>query len=63
MGLFRSKAVDSNELNYFNKPKHPPGQYTTEKFPVLTYGVTPKISIEDWRLKVWGGVEEIVTFS
>ncbi len=35
----------------------PPGQYTTTKFPVLTYGDTPKISLKDWRMKVWGLVE------
>jgi DMSO/TMAO reductase YedYZ molybdopterin-dependent catalytic subunit len=35
----------------------PPGQYVTTKFPVLTYGETPIINLEDWRLKVWGLVE------
>jgi DMSO/TMAO reductase YedYZ molybdopterin-dependent catalytic subunit len=35
----------------------PPGQYTTTKFPVLTYGDTPRISLKDWRLNVWGLVE------
>ncbi|MGH7494362.1 MAG: molybdopterin-dependent oxidoreductase, partial [bacterium] len=30
----------------------PPGQYTTTKFPVLTYGDTPKIALKDWRLNV-----------
>lgn len=32
----------------------PPGQYRTEKFPVLTYGETPVIDLKTWRLKVWG---------
>lgn len=36
----------------------PPGQYTTEKWPVLTYGETPRISLEDWELRVFGHVEE-----
>jgi len=63
MGLFRSKRPASDELNYFSKPKYPPGQYTTEKFPVLTYGVTPKISTADWNLKLWGEVEEPMTLS
>jgi len=63
MGLFRTKGPVSEALNYFNKPKYPPGQYTTEKFPVLTYGVTPKISTGDWKLKVWGEVEEPRTYS
>ncbi len=46
------------ELNKFRKPKYPPGQITTKKFPVLTYGETPNISIEEWRLKIFGEVEE-----
>lgn len=35
----------------------PPGQYLTKKFPVLTYGPTPKISLDDWSLEVFGTVE------
>ncbi len=35
----------------------PPGQYLTDKFPVLTYGETPVIKPERWRLRVWGLVE------
>lgn len=35
----------------------PPGQYRTEKFPVLTYGETPVVDLKTWRLKVWGLVE------
>ncbi|MBN8589379.1 MAG: sulfite oxidase-like oxidoreductase [Rhodothermia bacterium] len=34
----------------------PPGQFLTEKFPVLTYGSTPKISPTDWKLRVFGAV-------
>jgi DMSO/TMAO reductase YedYZ molybdopterin-dependent catalytic subunit len=30
----------------------------THKFPVLTYGGTPHINLKDWRLRVWGLVEE-----
>ena len=36
----------------------PPGQYKTEKFPILTYGPTPRIDLNTWRLKVFGLVEE-----
>jgi len=35
----------------------PPGQYLTTKFPVLTYGDTPRIDLQHWRFKVWGLVE------
>ena len=36
----------------------PPGQYVTEKFPVLTFGGTPKIDLQTWRFRVFGLVEE-----
>ena len=35
----------------------PPGQYLTEKFPVLTYGETPQVDIREWRLRIGGAVE------
>ncbi len=35
----------------------PPGQYLTEKFPVLTFGATPRVDMASWRLKVFGEVE------
>lgn len=41
----------------------PPGQYTTTKFPVLTYGETPHVSLKEWRLKVWGLVNKPLTLS
>jgi len=45
---------------FFQKPdssqsdRLPPGQYIAKGFPVLTYGQTPKISLENWQLQVWG---------
>ena len=38
----------------------PPGQFVTEKFPVLTFGATPQIDTDIWELKVFGLVEEEV---
>ena len=35
----------------------PPGQFLSKKFPVLTYGSTPKVRIEEWKLQVFGLVE------
>ena len=35
----------------------PPGQFVSEKFPVLTYGPTPKIDLASWRLRMVGLVE------
>ena len=39
----------------------PPGQFVTEKFPVLTFGPTPRIPTADWRFKVFGLVEDELT--
>ena len=36
----------------------PPGQFVTEKFPVLTFGSTPKIDLESWRFKAFGLVQK-----
>lgn len=53
---------------FFQKPgpeyrdRVPPGQHLANGFPVLTYGDTPRVSIQDWQFKVWGLAKE-VTFS
>ena len=39
----------------------PPGQYVTEKFPVLTFGPTPRIDLATWRLRLFGLVAEEAT--
>jgi len=36
----------------------PPGQYLTERFPVLTYGRNPKFDLNSWSLSIWGEVDE-----
>ena len=41
----------------------PPGQYVTEKFPVLSFGPTPNIDLNTWRFRVFGLVEEEITLS
>ena len=38
----------------------PPGQFVTEKFPVLTFGAVPKIDLETWQFKIFGLVEQEV---
>ena len=40
------------------RPRVPPGQYVTEKWPVLTYGPTPQVDLATWRLRITGEVEE-----
>ena len=36
----------------------PPGQYLTERFPVLTYGRNPAYDLESWSLSIDGEVEQ-----
>jgi len=38
----------------------PPGQYVTNKWPVLSYGRTPKVEPKDWELRLFGLVAEEV---
>jgi DMSO/TMAO reductase YedYZ molybdopterin-dependent catalytic subunit len=57
MGLFDSVKIPEG-FNSFGKPKVPPGQKVTAKFPVLTYGETPSISTTEWRFEVLGEVEQ-----
>ncbi len=62
MAIFdRKRRIEG--INSFGKPKTPPGQFATEKFPVLTHGETPQITTSEWRLRVWGEVEEERVFT
>ncbi len=56
MAVFdRRRRVEG--INSFGLEKTPPGQFATEKFPVLTYGEIPVIDLKAWRFGVWGEVE------
>ena len=41
----------------------PPGQVLTEKWPVLTYGVTPRFDASRWTFRCFGMVEEERTWT
>jgi len=58
MALFDPRKRRVEGLNSFGKERTPPGQVATSKFPVLTYGETPDIALDAWRLRVWGEVEK-----
>ncbi|MEJ7753981.1 MAG: molybdopterin-dependent oxidoreductase [Candidatus Limnocylindrales bacterium] len=45
------------------KGRVPPGQYVTQKWPVLHYGSVPSVDLATWDFRVWGDVEEPFTFS
>jgi DMSO/TMAO reductase YedYZ molybdopterin-dependent catalytic subunit len=49
--------------NRIDPRRIPPGQTIADKFPVLTYGDVPRVETSDWKLDVWGLVEEPVSFT
>ena len=36
----------------------PPGQFITDKFPVLHYGAVPEVDLATWDFRVFGLVEQ-----
>jgi DMSO/TMAO reductase YedYZ molybdopterin-dependent catalytic subunit len=62
MKLFEG-APKISGVNSYGKPKLPPGQIATAKFPVLTYGETPEITIAEWRFRVFGRVEQEIVWT
>ena len=41
----------------------PPGQYKTDKFPVLHYGSVPHTDLATWDFRVWGDVDAPFTLT
>jgi DMSO/TMAO reductase YedYZ molybdopterin-dependent catalytic subunit len=58
MALFRSKAEDKVRQAGYDPARLPPGQYLTDKWPVLHAGDVPDVDLATWRLEVTGEVEE-----
>jgi DMSO/TMAO reductase YedYZ molybdopterin-dependent catalytic subunit len=46
-----------------NERRLPPGQALTNKFPVLHYGPVPPFSPVTWDFRVWGEVEQDMTWT
>ncbi len=63
MPLFRSKAEAKVRDAGYDPARLPPGQYLTEKWPVLHAGEVPHVDVATWTLTVRGEVEEPLTLS
>ncbi|MGH2450394.1 MAG: sulfite oxidase-like oxidoreductase [Candidatus Limnocylindria bacterium] len=59
MKFFTKKADLPAEI----KERVPPGQYLTEKWPVLHYGSVPPFNPRTWDLRIWGRVENEIRLS
>ena len=58
MPLFRSKAEAKVRNAGYDPARLPPGQYLTEKWPVLHAGDEAHVDLATWRLRIFGEVEE-----
>ena len=63
MPLFRSKAEAKVVEAGYDPARLPPGQYLTEKWPVLHAGSVPKVDLATWNLTVTGEVERDLTLT
>ncbi|HUJ55994.1 MAG TPA: sulfite oxidase-like oxidoreductase [Gaiellaceae bacterium] len=57
MPLFRSKAENKVREAGYDPARLPPGQYLTEKWPVLHAGDVPQTDLATWTFRVLGEVE------
>jgi DMSO/TMAO reductase YedYZ molybdopterin-dependent catalytic subunit len=46
-----------------DRKRLPPGQIQTQKWPVLHYGMVPRIDLSRWRLEINGAVDRPVSFT
>jgi DMSO/TMAO reductase YedYZ molybdopterin-dependent catalytic subunit len=63
VSLFRSRAEKKLVERGLDRARLPPGQYLTEKWPVLHAGSVPKTDLAAWDFKVFGEVESPITLT
>jgi DMSO/TMAO reductase YedYZ molybdopterin-dependent catalytic subunit len=63
MPLFRSKAEQKLVERGLDPARLPPGQYLTEKWPVLHAGSVPDTDLATWDFRVFGEVERPLTLT
>jgi DMSO/TMAO reductase YedYZ molybdopterin-dependent catalytic subunit len=61
--MFRSRALRKVEQAGYDPERLPPGQYLTEKWPVLHAGTVPHTDLAMWDFRVFGEVENPITLS
>jgi len=63
MPLFRSRAEQKVVEAGYDPARLPPGQYLTEKWPVLHAGSVPHTDLATWDFRVFGEVEQELRLS
>src|SRR3954454_10813080 len=59
--MLRDRGKRQAEKLGIDPQRIPPGQYLTERFPVLTVGPNPAFDLASWDFNVFGEVENEVT--
>lgn len=60
---FFSKQVGELKARGIDPARLPPGQYFTDRFPVLHAGVVPNVSLDAWDFQITGLVAEPIRWS
>src|SRR5919197_6513615 len=63
MTIFRGRAERRVVEAGYDAGRLPPGQYLTEKWPVLHAGSVPVVDLASWDFRVWGEVESPLRLS
>jgi DMSO/TMAO reductase YedYZ molybdopterin-dependent catalytic subunit len=61
--MFRSRAEKKVAAAGYDPARLPPGQYLTDKWPVLHAGSVPRTDLGTWDFRVFGEVESPLTLS
>ncbi len=61
--MFRGRAEKKVAAAGYDPARLPPGQYLTEKWPVLHAGSVPDTDLATWDFRVFGEVENPITLS
>jgi DMSO/TMAO reductase YedYZ molybdopterin-dependent catalytic subunit len=61
--MFRSRAERKVAEAGYDPARLPPGQYLTDKWPVLHAGSVPDTDLATWDFRVFGEVENPITLS
>jgi DMSO/TMAO reductase YedYZ molybdopterin-dependent catalytic subunit len=61
--MFRSKAEKKVADAGYDPKRLPPGQYLTDKWPVLHAGSVPRTDLATWDFRVFGSVENEIVLS
>ena len=61
--MSRSRAEQKVVEKGYDPARLPPGQYLTEKWPVLHAGSVPGADLATWDLRIWGDVDSPITLA